>query len=133
MAYLDIITNVFYAWSDALSDTSIGNRAYMERPSGEITLPCASLLPLPSGELGHDLDNAAAGIELSLQVDIFVKAESPLERIYEINAVSHEALCNLGFRMTAQATPEMPQSGYKRMITRYSRVIGYGEQISMED
>ncbi len=105
----------------------------MERPAGELVLPCASLLPLPSGELGYDLDNAPSGIELSVQVDIFVRAESSLGYLYALNAVSHEVLCGLGFRMTAQATPDMPQSGYKRLITRYSRVVGYGEEISMED
>lgn len=133
MAFLTTIENVFEAWATALSNTDIGDNVYMERPDGDICFPCASMLPLPSGELGYDLDNAAAGVELSLQIDMFVRETVPLSKLYELNAVSHEALCNMGFRMTACATPEMPQSGYKRLITRYSRVIGYGEQISTED
>ena len=133
MAYLTIIQNVFASWATALAETEIGTRAYMERPSEDIKFPCASLLPLPSGELGYNLDNASSGIDLSLQVDIFVRAETPLSTLYALNAVSHEALCAMGFRLTAQASPEMPQSGYKRLISRYSRVIGYGEPISTED
>lgn len=133
MAYLDIIQNVFNVWTTALEVTDIGEHAYMERPDEEIKLPCASLLPLPSIEAGHDLDNAASGIDLSLQVDILVRETSPLTKLYELNAVSHEALCGLGFRQTAQASPEMPQSGYKRLTTRYARMIGYGEPISTED
>lgn len=133
MAYLTIIQNVFAEWATALAYTDIGARTYMERPDEDIQFPCASLLPLPSNELGHDLDNASGGIDLSLQVDIFVRAETPLSKLYALNAVSHDALCGMGFRLTAQASPEMPQSGYKRLISRYSRVIGYGEPISTED
>ena len=131
MAYLNIIENVTDYWATALED--VGVHVYTERPSEDIKLPCASLLPLPSGEIGHDMDNSASGIDLTVQVDIFVRAETPLSKLYELNAVSHEALCDLGFRLTAQASPEMPQSGYKRLITRYARVIGYGEAISTED
>lgn len=132
MSYLNIIKNVFEYWADALSETDIGDRVYMERPAEDITFPCASLLPLPSGEMGYDLDNAASGIELSIQVDVFVRAETPLSKLYELNAVSHAALVALGFRLTASTTPEMPQSGYKRLISRYARVIGYGEHLAEE-
>ena len=128
--YLDIIQSVFNTWATALADTDIGERAYMERPAEDIVFPCASLLPMPSPETGYDLANQASGIELHLQVDIFVRSTAPLSKLYELQAVSHEALCGLGFRMTTQASPEMPQSGYKRLITRYSRVIGYSETIT---
>lgn len=133
MAYLTIIRNVFAAWATALAYTDIEARTYMERPSEPIQFPCASLLPLPSGERGHDLTNSPGGIEMSLQVDIFVNAQTPLSELFSLNAVSHEALCGMGFRLTAQASPEMPQSGYKRLISRYTRVIGYSDPISMED
>jgi len=132
MSYLNIVTNVFEFWADALSETDIGEETYFERPSGDIKLPCASLLPLPSGELGHDLHNDASGIELTIQTDLFVRAETPLSKIYELNAVSHAALVALGFRLTASTTPEMPQNGYKRLISRYARVIGYGEPLAEE-
>ena len=128
MAYLSLIENIFEKWADALED--VGVNAYMERPAEDIQFPCASLLPLPSGEIGHDLDNSAGGIDLTIQVDIYVRAETPLSKLYELNAVSHETLCGLGFRLTASTTPEMPQSGYKRLISRYARVIGYGEAIA---
>ncbi len=130
LTYLDIVNNVFEVWADALAETEIGNHAYMERPQEEIQFPCASLLPLPSLDIGYDLDNIAAGIDFYVQVDIFVRDTDKLSKLYELNAVSHEALCGLGFRMTTQASPEMPQSGYKRLITRYARVIGYGETTS---
>lgn len=133
MDYLTIIQSVFDVWATALADTDIGNRVYMERPDEDIVFPCASLFPLPSPEVGYDLANLASGIELSLQVDLFVRSTTPLSKLYELNAVSHNALCGLGFRMTSQASPEMPQSGYKRLITRYSRIIGYSESIPMED
>lgn len=133
MAFLTIIQNVFNTWATALADTDIGERVYMERPAEEIQFPCASLLPLPSNELGYDLANLAGGIELTVQIDIFTRSTAPLSKLYELQAVSHEAMCGMGFRMTTQASPEMPQSGYKRLITRYSRIIGYSEAISTED
>lgn len=133
LSYLDIANSVFTVWADALAETEIGEHAYMERPSEEITFPCASLLPMPSMDVGHDLSNTAAGIDFYVQVDIFVRDTDKLSKLYELNAVSHEALCGLGFRMTTQASPEMPQSGYKRLITRYARIIGLGETISTED
>jgi len=127
MAFLNIIQNVFAVWSKALEEQGI--KAYMEQPKKKIEFPCASLLPLPSGEAGYDLDNNPSGIDLSLQVDLF--AQAPLSKLYEMNAISHEVLCSFGFRLTAQATPEM--GSYKRLISRYSRIIGYGEPISTED
>ena len=131
--YLDIIQSVCDTWATALADTDIGERAYTERPAKNMVFPCASLVPIPSRELGYDLANQASGIELYFQVEIYVRSTAPLSKLYELQAVSHEALCSLGFRMTTQASPEMPQSGYKRLITRYSRVIGYSENISTED
>lgn len=130
--YLDIVQSVFDKWADALYDTDIGERVYMEPPEKPVEFPCASMLPLPSGELGHDLANAAAGVELTVQTEVLVRSDERLSTAMSLNEASHEAMCSMGFRRTTP-TLEMPQSGYKRLISRYTRVIGYGETISTED
>lgn len=132
MAYLELITNVFNEWAAALAETSIGNRVYMERPNEDIKFPCASMMPLPSNETGYDLDNAASGIDLTVQTEVLVRSGEKLSTAYALNEASHEAMCNMGFRRTTP-TLEMPMNGYKRLISRYSRVVGYGEPISTED
>lgn len=129
MAYLTTIENVFDAWATAMSETAFGENVYFERPDDQMKLPSACMFPLPSNELGYDLDNAASGVDLALQIDVFVRATAKLSEAYALHELSHNAMTAMGFR-AATPTIEMPQSGYKRLITRYARVIGYGEPIA---
>ena len=130
--YLDIVQSVFDKWADALYDTDIGERVYMEPPEKPVEFPCASMLPLPSSELGYEVANAAAGIDLTVQTEVLVRSGERLSTVIKLNEASHEAMCAMGFRRTTP-TLELTQNGYKRLISRYSRGIGYGENISTED
>ena len=77
-----------------------------------------------------DLEGDESTVIPTLQVDIYTKGQRALTQAYEIDAVSHETLTGMGFRRVAGA--ELIQStdpSIKRLTSRYSRVIGYGDHL----
>ena len=122
-----IIEAVFAKWAAAISETDIGTNYSMERSETVNTLPYASLFFMSVTGQGYDLSNIECGITADVQVDIYVKSTDKLSKLYELDEVSHQAMQEMGFRRTSGISFDMSDSGYKRLVNRYSRVIGFGD------
>lgn len=124
-----IVETVYEKWTIAVSE-KIGNNYSMENSETVSKLPYASLyfMGLPNG--AGDLEGGEAAVMPSVQIDIYTTGQRALKSAYEIDELSHDALCSMGFRRTTG--PELIQStdpSIKRLTSRYSRVVGYGETI----
>ena len=128
MTVLEIINTVYAAWSEAISKTAVKDNYSMENSTTVAQIPAATLffngIPGKTWDLEGDESTAIP----TLQVDIYTKGQRALTQAYEIDAVSHETLTRMGFRRVTGA--ELIQStdpSIKRLISRYTRVWGYGD------
>lgn len=124
-----IIETVYEKWSDAVKD-KVGNNYSMENSSTVTKLPYASLyfMGLPTNE--RILDGSESAVIPSLQVDIYTNGQKAITKAYEIDEISHNTLLSMGFQRTSG--PELTQNvdpSIKRLMSRYSRVIGYGDNL----
>ena len=128
MTVLEIINTVYAAWSEAISKTAVKDNYSMENSTVVAQIPAATLFF--NGIPGNtwDLEGDESTVIPTLQVDIYTKGQRALTQAYEIDAVSHETLTRMGFRRVTGA--ELIQStdpSIKRLISRYTRVWGYGD------
>ena len=131
MTILEIINKVYARWGEAISQTAVKENYSMENSTTVAELPASTLFF--NGIPGNtwDLEGDESTVIPTLQVDIYTKGQRALTQAYEIDAVSHETLTKLGFRRVTGA--ELIQStdpSIKRLTSRYSRVIGYGDKFS---
>lgn len=130
MTILEIINTVFARWGEAISKTAVKDNYSMENSTTVAQIPAATLFF--NGIPGNtwDLEGDESTVIPTLQVDIYTKGQRALTQAYEIDAVSHETLTRMGFRRVTGA--ELIQStdpSIKRLVSRYSRVIGFGETL----
>ena len=128
MTILEIINTVFTRWGEAISKTAVKDNYSMENSTTVAQIPAATLFF--NGIPGNtwDLEGDESTVIPTLQVDIYTKGQRALTQAYEIDAVSHETLTRMGFRRVTGA--ELIQStdpSIKRLISRYTRVWGYGD------
>ena len=94
------------------------------------SLPYASLYFIGLPGNSYDLAGDEGTVMPTLQVDIYTNGQRALTKAYEIDAVSHETLIGMGYRRVSgceliQAT----DPSIKRLTSRYSRVVGFGDSI----
>lgn len=124
-----IIENTFSKWSEAVS-AQVGDNYSMENSSVINHLPYTSLYFLGLPGDSYDLEGNEGTVMPTLQVDIYTNGQRALTKAYEIDSTSHEVLIGMGYRRTAG--PELIQStdpSIKRLVSRYSRVVGFGDSI----
>lgn len=131
MTVLEIINTIYAAWSEAISKTAVKDNYSMENSTTVAKLPAATLyfqgIPTTDG----DLEGNEASVTPTVQVDIYTKGQRALTQAYEIDNVSHETLVRcFGFRRSYG--PELIQStdpSIKRLVSRYSRIVGCGDKM----
>ena len=124
-----IIENTYSKWGEAIS-AEVGDNYSMENSSVINSLPYASLYFLGLPGNSYDLEGDEGTVMPTLQVDIYTNGQRALTKAYEIDEVSHETLVGMGYRRTTGC--ELIQStdpSIKRLVSRYSRVIGFGETL----
>lgn len=124
-----IIENTFSKWSEAVSE-QVGDNYSMENSSVISHLPYTSLYFLGLPGDSYDLEGNEGTVMPTLQVDIYTNGQRALTKAYEIDSTSHETLIGMGYRRTTG--PELIQStdpSIKRLTSRYSRVVGYGDKL----
>lgn len=130
MTILEIINTVFSRWGEAISQTAVKDNYSMENSTTVAQLPASTLFF--NGIPGNtwDLEGDESTVIPTAQIDIYTEGQRALTQAYEIDAVSHETLTRMGFRRATG--PELIQStdpSIKRLTSRYSRVVGFGESI----
>lgn len=130
MTILEIINTVYARWGDSISKTAVKDNYSMENSTVVAQIPAATLYFTGLPTTDSDLEGNEASVTPTAQVDIYTKGQRALTQAYEIDAVSHETLTKMGFRRTYG--PELNQStdpSIKRLTSRYSRVVGYGDKL----
>lgn len=124
-----IVENTYSKWGEAISE-QVGDNYSMENSSVINHLPYASLYFLGLPGDSYDLEGNEGTVMPTLQVDIYTNGQRSLTKAYEIDSTSHETLIGMGYRRTTG--PELIQStdpSIKRLVSRYSRVVGFGDSI----
>lgn len=124
-----IIETVFAKWCEALKDM-VGDNVSMENSTVVNSMPYATMyfqgLPTDSA----DLEGNENSITPSIQIDIYTSGQKALSKGYEIDEKSHAALTGMGFRRSYG--PELIQAtdpSIKRLTSRYTRIVGYGDSL----
>ena len=124
-----IIENTYAKWGEEISK-KIGNNYSMENSSVVSDFPYASLYFLGLPGNSYDLEGDEGTVIPTLQVDIYTNGQRALTKAYEIDEISHSTLIGMGYRRIYGC--ELIQStdpSIKRLVSRYSRVIGFGETL----
>lgn len=130
MTILEIINTIYSRWAESISQTAVKNNYSMENSATMAKIPAATLFF--NGVPGNtwDLEGDESTVTPTVQVDIYTKGQKALTQAYEIDAVSHETLTKMGLRRVTG--PELIQATdptIKRLVSRYSRVIGFGDSL----
>ena len=124
-----IIENTYAKWGEEISK-KVGNNYSMENSSVVSDFPYASLYFLGLPGNSYDLEGDEGTVIPTLQVDIYTNGQRALTKAYEIDEISHSTLIGMGYRRIYGC--ELIQStdpSIKRLVSRYSRVVGFGESI----
>ena len=131
MTVPEIINTVYAAWSEAISKTAVEDNCSMENSTVVAQIPAATLYFTGLPTTDSDLEGNEASVTPTVQVDIYTKGQRALSQAYEIDEVSHETLTKMGFRrVTGAELIQSTDQSIKRLTSRYSRVIGYGDKFS---
>ena len=133
MTILDIVEKTYALWGEAVSK-KVGDNYSMENSTTVSKMPYASLFfPGVSGD-AYDLEGGEGTVIPSVQIDIYTNGQKALTSAYEIDELSHAAMLKMRYRRTTG--PEFVQStdpSIKRLTSRYSRVIGFGDSLTAQD
>lgn len=132
MTILEIINNIYAAWTEAISKTAVKDNYSMENSTVVAQIPAATLYFQGLPTTDSDLEGSEAAVTPTVQVDIYTKGQRALTQAYEIDAVSHSVLNGIyGFRRSYG--PELIQStdpSIKRLTSRYTRLVGLEDKIT---
>lgn len=124
-----IVETTYDKWSKSISE-EVGDNYSMENSSVVSVMPYASLYFLGVPGNSYDLEGDEGTVMPTLQVDIYTNGQRALTKAYEIDEISHSTLIGMGYRRIYGC--ELIQStdpSIKRLVSRYSRVIGFGETL----
>ena len=125
-----IVESTFSAWGKAVS-AEVGDNYSMENSATVSKLPYASMYFQGIPTSGSTLEGGEAAVTPSVQIDIYTNGQRALSEAYNIDELSHSSLLEMGFRRSYG--PELIQStdpSIKRLVSRYTRLIGYGETLN---
>ena len=119
--------DVFERWGEAVKEI-VGDDGYSYGVSSTIANDkevYARILSTGSTSSQNDLCNDEISLTLYFQTEIYSTVD--LNKAYEIDAVSHKAMTDMGFRRTFGAELiNVPQNNVIRLVSRYTRVYtGY--------
>lgn len=124
-----IIETTYAKWSEKIKE-KVGNNYSME-DSGTISkFPYCSLFFLGVPGDTYTLEGDEGTVIPTLQVSVYTTGQKALTKAYEIDNASHETLVRLGYRRSTGPELDMnTDPSIKRLISRYSRVIGFGDSL----
>lgn len=124
-----IIETTYAKWAEKIKE-KVGNNYSME-DSGTISkFPYCSLFFLGVPGDTYTLEGDEGTVIPTLQVSVYTTGQKALSQAYEIDNVSHETLVRLGYRRSTGPELDMnTDPSIKRLISRYSRVIGFGDSL----
>lgn len=124
-----IIETTYQRWGEKIKE-KVGNNFSMKNSGVISKFPYASMkfLGLPTGH--SDLEGNEGTVIPSIQVDIYTTGQKGLTQAYEIDDISHQALIKMGYqRSYGPEVDDNTDQSINRLLSRYSREIGYGESL----
>ena len=94
----------------------------------EPSFPTVYIHSLQPVERGHDIENIGInGILLTIEVEVTATKAQGMTVAEEVAYVALEAFKSMNFNVSLLPYFDNDGSGTKRMIARYSRIIGYND------
>lgn len=122
-----IINTILNTWSNAV-EPKVGDNCSVADSSTISEFPYATITFMGLPTAGSDLEGNELGVTVTVQTDIYTSKQRAVSQGYEIDALSHSALLGLGFSRSYGPEPtQNVDPSIKRLTSRYSRVIGYGD------
>lgn len=124
-----IVEITYEKWSKKITE-KVGKNYSMKNSGTVSKFPYASLIfnGIPSGS--QDLEGNEGTVIPTIQVDIYTTGQNGLPQAYDIDAVSHEVLTSMGYIRTYGPEPDQNvDPSINRFISRYTRQIGYGDNL----
>ena len=121
-----IVEKTYENWGNAIKG-KVGNNYSMKNSGTVSRFPYASLYfqGLPGGS--YTLTGEEGTVRPAVQIDIYTTGQKGLTQAYEIDELSHGAMLGMGYQRTYGPEPDQNDDpSINRLISRYSRVIGYG-------
>ena len=121
------VVDVFEHWKTAMEAKIGAGNCSMDKSALIAKAPYARLFLMSNPGVRWDLSGNETATTAAFQVESFASGQKALTKVYEIDAVSHKAMTEMGFRRTYG--PELvdnADNSIKRVISRYSRMYtGY--------
>lgn len=124
-----IIETTYEKWSNAIKE-KVGNNYSMKNSGTVSKFPYASLYfqGLPGNT--YTLAGEEGTVRPAVQIDIYTNGQRGLTQAYEIDELSHSAMLGMGYQRTYGPEPDQNvDPSINRLISRYSRVIGFGDSL----
>lgn len=124
-----IVETTYEKWVEKITE-KVGNNYSMEDSGTTSKFPYCSLFFLGLPGDSYTLAGEEGTVTPTLQVSVYTSGQMAVSKAYEIDETSHETLIDMGYRRTYG--PEFTKStdpSIKRLVSRYSRVIGYGDSL----
>lgn len=120
-------SKIFTRWGAAIEQVVGAGHYSMDASLTEVKTPYARLLLMGMPFTNGDLEGNEASVDLAVQVDSFASGNKSLSKVYQIDAVSHQVMRDMGFRRTYG--PELmanADESIKRVVSRYTMIYtGY--------
>lgn len=122
------IETIYLKWKSAVEPVVGKNNTSMENKQTISTFPYANMRLMGMPTASSDLNGNEGAIMPAIQIDLYTN--KALSKLYELDSVSHGAMVSMRFRRTYG--PELLDStdnSIKRLVSRYSRILGGGDSL----
>lgn len=122
-----VVKNPVFDVSDRLGEVvkEVVGENYFTSPNDTIiNTPAVRLLYLGGPLVEGDIEGDECAINASFQVESFATGQGveAQKKAWELDAVCHQAMINMGFRRSYNSLVETQNSNVKRVVSRYSRI-----------
>ena len=110
----------------------VGKNFSMDMSKTPANFPYVRLMYMGGPQARGDIEGDETAINAAFQVESFASGVTAQDKVWELDAVSHQAMVDAGFRRTYHDIIENADSNIKRVVSRYTclyagQLLGEGE------
>lgn len=110
---------VFEKWGKAV-EPHVGNNYSYDEQTVMSTFPYMRLFDISVSQANGDLEGNENAIDIGFQVETYASGQRASSTIKKLDAISHQAMKDMGFRRTYGGQIENIDTSVKRYISRYT-------------
>lgn len=124
------IVTIYSKWKEAVEPVVGKNNTSMENSQIISKMPYANMRLMGTPTASADLNGNECAIMPAIQIDVYTNGTKALSKAYDIDSVSHASMVAMRFKRTYG--PELidgTDNSIKRLVSRYSRILGGGDSL----